>query len=303
MDADDDHAFTRNSPPGRLIDVAGRTVHAQVAGAGSPCVVLEAGLPGGSSLDWSLVTPQVAEFTTVVAYDRAGIGWSTPTSAPRTMRHIASELRQLLTTLDVPPPFVLVGQSGGGLITRTFQQLDPDLVGGLVLVDASHEDQLARIPGARQELRRIRRDLTVRSWLVPTGIMRPLLARRFGAAPQRLLPRAAFHARVAMETRHRFLVTARQELDAIEESMQELRERSRKHDRPTIVLTAGANQCAEWHELQAELAAHSCDSRHRTLPGVGHDIHLEAPDEVVRAVREIARGPRNTDAIADREGP
>src|SRR5262249_33516608 len=62
-------------PPGKLVDIGGYQLHINCTGAGSPTVILDAGL-GGSSLDWSLVQPAVARFTRVCSYDRAGQGWS-----------------------------------------------------------------------------------------------------------------------------------------------------------------------------------------------------------------------------------
>jgi pimeloyl-ACP methyl ester carboxylesterase len=288
MQSNHDEAARHRGPPGSLIDVGGRRVHVELAGRGSPCVVLEAGFPGGSSIDWSLVAPLIAEFATVLAYDRAGLGGSEPGPRPRTMSRIATELRDLIDALGLRAPFVLVGHSGGGLIVRTFREIYPDLVSGLVLVDPSHEEQLARIPGARRALARMRRELVLRSWLLPTGLVKPMLARRFGKDAHRRLPRDAFRSRVAIEARRTFVAGATAEIDAFEDSVRFLQARRERNDTPTIVLTAGGNRVPEWPQLQADIAARSRRSVHRTLPGVGHDLHLEAPDEVVRAVAELA---------------
>src|SRR5438270_54624 len=51
-------------PPGQLVDVGGHRLHIQCVGAGSPTVVTESGL-GGTSLDWSLVQPAVAQTTRI----------------------------------------------------------------------------------------------------------------------------------------------------------------------------------------------------------------------------------------------
>src|SRR6266516_4666075 len=69
--------------PGQLVDVGGYRLHINCVGQGSPTVVLDAGL-GGSSLDWSLVQPELGRTTRVCAYDRAGMGWSDPSPYPRT---------------------------------------------------------------------------------------------------------------------------------------------------------------------------------------------------------------------------
>lgn len=59
----------RSTPaPGQLVDVGGHRLHVWCTGAGSPSVILEAGL-GGSTPDWGFVQPEVAKFTRVCSYD------------------------------------------------------------------------------------------------------------------------------------------------------------------------------------------------------------------------------------------
>ena len=64
------------------VDVGGSKLALQVAGTGTPTVVLDYGL-GGSIATWSDVFPEVARFTRVVAYERAGYGKSEPGPEPR----------------------------------------------------------------------------------------------------------------------------------------------------------------------------------------------------------------------------
>ena len=68
-------------PPGEIIPLNGHSMHLQRSGAGSPTVILESGF-GNDSLIWSLVQPAIAEFTQVVSYDRAGLGWSISICSP-----------------------------------------------------------------------------------------------------------------------------------------------------------------------------------------------------------------------------
>ena len=120
----------KSTPPGRLIETGGHTLHVDQTGSGSPAVVLEAGI-AATSISWSMVAPLLARHTTVIAYDRAGFGWSGPARGSRPME----DLEAVLNASGVPGPFVLVGHSFGGLLVRLFQQRRPDLVAGLVLVD------------------------------------------------------------------------------------------------------------------------------------------------------------------------
>src|SRR5688572_1762274 len=63
--------------PGRLVDVGGYRLHLWCTGSGAPSVILDAGL-GGSTVVWGFVQPEVARFTRVCSYDRAGLGYSDP---------------------------------------------------------------------------------------------------------------------------------------------------------------------------------------------------------------------------------
>ena len=121
--------------------VADRRVEYVVAGHGAPAVVFENGL--GGALDWwAKVFPQVAKDTTAFAYDRPGYGASDPASSPRDGGHIVDELRVLLRSNGIAPPYVLVGHSLGGLYMQLYARRYPDEVAGLVLVDSTHPEQL-----------------------------------------------------------------------------------------------------------------------------------------------------------------
>src|SRR4029077_1689731 len=134
-------------PPGRLVDVGGHKLHIWCTGSGEPTVVLENGLSGGSGIvGWSVVQPEVAKFTRVCSYDRAGIGYSDPGPSPRTARRIASELAQLLDRSGIAGPVVLVGASIAGFNVRVFASDHPERAAGLVLVDASHEADAHEVP-------------------------------------------------------------------------------------------------------------------------------------------------------------
>jgi pimeloyl-ACP methyl ester carboxylesterase len=143
--------------PGQLVDVGGFRMHLDCVGAGSPTVVLDAGL-GGWSLDWALVQPEIAPATRVCSYDRAGMGWSESSPNPRDAEHEVAELHALLTNGGVSGPFLLVGHSNGGLRTVLYAATYPDDVAGLVLVDptpiASDDEQMAFLAAdEQQELR------------------------------------------------------------------------------------------------------------------------------------------------------
>lgn len=117
--------------------VAGHGMHYECRGAGSPTVVLDAGSPDTSAV-WSSVMPHIADVTRVCAYDRAGLGGSAPAPAGhRTALTQVRDLRGLLAAARIPPPYVVVGHSWGGLLARLFADAYPGPTAGVVLVDAT----------------------------------------------------------------------------------------------------------------------------------------------------------------------
>ena len=99
----------RYPPPGQLVDVGGYRLHIQCVGAGSPTVVLDAGL-GGSSLDWNLVQPELGRTTRVCLRPRRH-GLERPKSAAT---YPAPDCRRAAHAVDQCGhcgPYVLVGHS------------------------------------------------------------------------------------------------------------------------------------------------------------------------------------------------
>src|SRR5579863_6176829 len=111
-----------NAMPGKLFDVGGYKIHIVCAGEGNPTVILESGL-GDSYLSWRKVQSQIAQFSRVCSYDRAGLGYSETSTRPRTSRVMAEELHALLQAAGIAPPYVLVGHSLGGFNVRVFASL------------------------------------------------------------------------------------------------------------------------------------------------------------------------------------
>lgn len=128
-----------SAAPGRLVDVGGYRLHLNCTGKNGPTVVLIAG-GGDFSFDWGLVQPDVARFTRVCSYDRAGSAWSDPGPTPSTMRQEVYELHTLLLAAGIKGQYVLVGHSIGGLIARVYAEQYPKEIVGMVLVDSTHED-------------------------------------------------------------------------------------------------------------------------------------------------------------------
>ncbi len=130
-----------------VVDFQGRQIEVVDAGDGPTTVVFEAGL-GDDWNHWNRVASHVAEDTRVFAYSRPGYGDSDSTTTPRDPGHIVEDLRELLASREIPPPYILVGHSFGGTYMELFARAHPEEVAGLVLVDSRPGDFLAECESA-----------------------------------------------------------------------------------------------------------------------------------------------------------
>ena len=311
--------------PGRLVDIGGQHIHLDCTGAGSPTVLLEAGA-GDFAMVWSLVQPPVSAFTRVCSYDRGGHAWSDPGTRPRSFAQLALELRRALRRAGERAPFVLVGQSYGGLVVRGFAAGYPHDVAGVVLVDAVHEDEHVVYGG---EPHRIRDEARGRIAPPPrlsldTALLRE--ARRdseegsgAGAAdlepPLRQLPDSVqrLWRWAASKPLHRLAWAAEmdwspEELARMHEAR--LRDRASLGDVPLEVLARARGDFPEGMRisadslererrgLQADLAALSHAGRLVFATRSGHNIQLEEPALVVEAVRSVVEQARRCEARA-----
>ena len=295
-------------PPGRLVDIGGQRIHLNCTGRGSPTVVFENGA-GDFSIIWSLVQSRVSAFARACSYDRAGYAWSDPGARPRTYDQIALELHTTLERAGEHGPYILVGQSYGGLVVRGYARRYAAEVAGLVFVDAVHEDQRISMGGKPQ---RIRDFATGRVRSEPhIGADSSLIAlRRAGAsAPFDPSPLESPLDRLSRPDQDAWRVASADsvyrlswaaEMDWSPEELTRMHE-ERTHDRatlgnlPLVVISRSTERpadslTAERAALQLDLAALSHRGTHVVAAQAGHNIHLEEPELVVREIRRIVRG-------------
>jgi pimeloyl-ACP methyl ester carboxylesterase len=275
--------LARTPAPGRLVDIGGHRLHIWCSGSGTPSVILDTGL-GGSSADWGFVQPEVAGFTQVCSYDRAGMGYSDRGPSPRTTRRMTYELAQLLDRAGIAGPVVLVGASIGGLVVRVFASEHPQRVAGLVLVDASHEDQDADVP-------RVAPFVPLLSSL---GIFR-LLGVTFGPPPASLAPTVRGFAE-ATGFRAAAYQAAVDEFTHLRQSAAEVKATRRQLSIPVVVVTAGQGTDAAWLKLQRDQVGLSERGCQIIAEQSGHGIALGQPGVVVRAIRASVDAVRGRNA-------
>ena len=283
-----------NPMPGRLVNVDGGRMHIDCTGEGIPAVILDSGL-GDSFLSWRKVQPQIATFTRVCSYDRAGLGYSDSSPLPRTSDVIAKELHALLQAAGVAPPYVLVGHSMGGFDVRLYASLYRNEVAGMVLVDASHPDQENRFPPEVKNLEGSwGREAEFLEYTMPFGIPRLL-----GLCDEEVVERAAecnfHHAREAVA-----------EMKALPQSSALTAATGALGDLPLAVLSHDPDKPVNdlppdlakptneaWEKMQEELAHLSTRGTQTIAKNSAHYIQLDRPDMVIEAIHSVVNQVRS----------
>jgi pimeloyl-ACP methyl ester carboxylesterase len=175
----------------------------------------------------------------------------------RTAREIIQELRQLLKATGMPPPYILVGHSLGGLYSLYYARTYPAEVLGIVLIDSSHPQQRQRC------IARFGEKKCNPSWLA-TGALK-------------LLP-AEIYA----------------EFRGLEESGRQVMMAPPLRPIPLIVLSQGKNEITGaapmavlWPELQRELTRQSPKGRQIIAEGSGHFIQKDKPELVIEVIKRL----------------
>jgi pimeloyl-ACP methyl ester carboxylesterase len=282
-----------NAMPGRLVDVGGRKMHINCTGQGSPVVILESGL-GETYVSWHKVQPQIAAFTRVCSYDRAGLGYSESSSRPRTSNDIAEQLHALLQAAGVAAPYVLVGHSMGGYDVRLYASLYRGEVAGMVLVDASHPEQENRLPLEIKNMEgtQLREDEFM-EFTMPFGI--PRLLDLCDDDPVQRAAECNFHSMREDIAEFKDLgESAAQTASTGTVGDIPLAVVSHDPDKPSSELPADLAKSANeaWEKMQEELGHLSARGTQTIAKNSAHYIQFDRPEVVIDAVRNVVNQAR-----------
>lgn len=294
--------------PSRLVDMDhGRRMNLYCKGAGTPTVILDAGM-GDDMSSWALVQPLIATKTRTCSYDRAGLGFSDGAIRPSTVGNIAEDLHALLKAADVSPPYVLVGHSSAGMTIRVFADRYLDEVVGMVSVEGAHEDQSVRgwaigAPGQKEKWDAYLGDIGACVDHAKKGLVKgtteykkcvsepdPRFGDAINDAQERIASSAQWQAAVHSERRAVFYASADQTRAT----------RKSFGDIPIVVLThspypKNKDETQEerekrtllWEAVHTEIAAMSTRGVNMIVPNTGHYIQFDRPQVVVDAVNHV----------------
>ena len=313
-------------PPGKFVDLETHRLHLQDEGRGSTTIVLESGLMS-TVLSWNETQRELAESYRVVTYDRAGLGWSDPGPMPRTAERIVDELHSLLECAAIPPPYVLVGHSFGGLTMPLFAARYPEQTAGVVLVDPVVPAEWN--PPSQQDRKRMEIGSTVcrrAAFLCRIGLIRFVVflftsgAKGFAGHLVRLISREApaesgsasspwFWNLPASErtmaaifwVQEKFCETIASQLENLPRSAACVAEFGNFCSQPVVIISA-ASTPPKRREEHLAIAQRLPQGRHLLADKSTHWIMQDQPDLVLAAIRDVAQSALDTKAAAAHAG-
>jgi pimeloyl-ACP methyl ester carboxylesterase len=231
------------------IQIGDHSLRFAKGGAGGPTVVFEAGMGGGIP-PFRIIAERLNQLTTTIRYAHAE-----PTVPfKRTPKAVATELRALLEAAKIPPPYILVGHSMGGIHIRAFATMFPGDVCGMVLVDPSHERMLAHNSDRPALFAERFSDTTTAEGVAALGVIEILTSGRFEEG--RTMPAVPITIITALRP---------PAPDSIEKEPEESVRRKRA--------------------LHSELFQQVAYGRHVVTNKSGHMVMREDPDVVLDAIR------------------
>jgi pimeloyl-ACP methyl ester carboxylesterase len=262
---------------------------------GTPIVFVH-GL-GGSHLNWCLIGPNLADGRRAVALDLHGFGLTPGSRATATVQRNTRLLDRFVREVT-GTPVILVGNSMGGLISILHTASAPDTVEGLVLIDPAlpmpsripdrqvgSQFLLYALPGLGELY--VRAVMSRRS---PELAVQRVIELCF-ADPSRADP-AMVTASVALaaERQRQEHPNAAAFLAASRSLMRVVGQRHRYREmmasaRVPVLLVGGEADRLVPAASMRQAAARNPRWETVMLPGVGHTPQLEAPDDVIAAIR------------------
>jgi pimeloyl-ACP methyl ester carboxylesterase len=306
--------------PGRMVDLSTHRLHVLETGSGDYTLVLEAGLMS-TVLSWVELQKELSKSYRVVSYDRAGLGWSELGPMPRTADQIVEELHAMLQRAGIPPPYVLMGHSFGGLTMPLFAARYPNETAGMVLVDpvapaewnppSEHDRKQTRI-GAKICRRA--------AFLSRLGILRFVAfllsagAKGPGARLVRLISRGApaesgsvsspwFAALPQIEkdmarvfwVNEKFALTIASQLENLPVSAARIAELNVFCEKPVVILSARTSSKHRQNE-HAAMARRLPLGEHVLADNSNHWIMQKHPDLVIRAIESVVTHQKGASA-------
>ncbi|EKV26602.1 Hydrolase [Caenispirillum salinarum AK4] len=244
--------------------------------AGAPPMVIAHGLYGQRK-NWTTIAKGLADDLHVFTVDLRNHGDS-PWDASMDYRDMAADLREFMAARGILGEAILVGHSMGGKAAMTLALTDSDAIAGLVSAD---------MPPARLKADTVRYAAIMKAVDLDACERRGDVDKALAAdVPEQMVRLFLLQSLESTKNGFRWKLN----LDAITEQWDRIADfpvTDRTYDGPALFLSGGASPYVqpEHEDIIARMFPNALEKR---VPGAGHWLHAEKPDDVVQALLEFA---------------
>jgi len=276
-------------PQGRMVEVAGATIHVVELGPrdGVPIVLLH-----GASSNLEVMRPlagRLAQTHRVILLDRPGHGWSSREKfSDSTPQPQARMIAEALAKLGVGPA-IIVAHSWSGALSLRIALDHPDRIAGLVM--------LAPVaypwPGGVSQYNYVVTTPVIGSLLahtvtLPLGLLLSDSGARGVFAPQAMPAAFVTDSATRLLLRPREFIANAWDLVSLRAAMAEQAPRYGSITVPITIIAGDVDKTVSTHIHSLPLAKTAENARLIVLNGVGHMIQYAAPDLVVAEIEAMA---------------
>ena len=296
-----------------IIDIGTAMISYKIIGSGIVDVVVEMGL-GSCIAEWQKLAGAIAQKGhTVLLYERAGCGYSTPSRLKRTPENIVKELHCVLDKLETTKKITIIAHSQGGLYSQVFARLYTDRVERLILLDplSANDNKFKELLTA-DEYRKSGVDK-----FASLGIQRTMAKLHLGFVIKKIMKNAPpfYYYRDFTNEEEKYILSTLVKPTVYETAMQEyqlshdenvIQNYKNKKDFPDIeiiLITHSSDFCIKetmefggatrevaekveniWQDIMKEYLQFSKKAKFLQAKECGHYIHLMCPELVIEQI-------------------
>ena len=229
---------------------------------------------------WDEVAPALSRRLRVLAFDQRGHGLSdrAPEMAGYSRDHMVADIEGIVVALGLERP-VLIGHSMGGMNALTYAGRHPDDVRALILVDVGPE---VSVDGADDVLRFVAGPYELESldaWVDHTHQYYPWRSKERIRARLEVSLRKTPEGKLAKQYDERF---RQADFGGVQRSRDDLWALARAIRCPTLLVHGGSSRVLT-REMAEAFASRVDKLRLVTIPGAGHSVAGDKPEEFLRA--------------------
>ncbi|MGE6415580.1 alpha/beta fold hydrolase [Planococcus kocurii] len=264
---------------------------------------------GCSFEEWVEVTEALSKTNKVIMFHRPGLGESEIEEENRTTSSTIEEIHRLLAILKIAEPVLMIGHSYGGLCAQHFTKVYPHKVRALVLVDST-SDGLEKLDTL--DLPVLNQNSSDKAWLEDcqtyadlnekelSRIIQPTLTEN-----QKRLPLPVQERLIGFQQKPNLYKAMKSEVENWKADARMIKKLGHFPRTPLLVIGRDKEYVIQqgieeglpkseimlledtWEQLIKEQAKLSENSRLIFAEKSGHSVHLDRPDFIIAAIKEV----------------